>query len=288
MTDFHAELVADLNAIGVEVEKAKMSRSEAGRVAANARWGNKGGAPKMVDWRSAAGISAAEQKSNARSKSAMQGARTRAQNKEANTRTPGSIQAEMERAGVPKKTIDAITKNPLGSASAKATAAHIKRVKDVNGLSSKQKAKYNEKMDMATPGMSPDMKHQDAITYALDAKAARPRATAARAAASARFKTVASQTSGKKVFTSSTVPNPGMRAPVSAHKEAIAAAEYHLENSKLTGAQTKKLNNTVRRSKDAIDRLERPEYNALKDRALRDMPSRNNGGSRGTGYLVGR
>jgi hypothetical protein len=187
MTDYFEELVADLNAIGVEVEKAKMSRSEAGRVAANARWGNKGGAPKMVDWRTAAGISPAEQKSNARSKAGMQGARTRAQNKEANTRTPGSIQAEMERAGVPKKTIDAITKNPLGSASAKASAAHIKRMKDVNGLSSNQKTKYNEKMDMATPGMSPDMKHQDAIVYALDAKAARPRAEAARAAAEARF-----------------------------------------------------------------------------------------------------
>jgi hypothetical protein len=93
----------------------------------------------------------------------------------------------MERAGVPKKTIDAITKNPLGSASAKATAAHIKRVKDVNGLSSKQKTKYNEKMDMATPGMSPEMKHQDAIAYALDPKAARPRSAAGREAAISRF-----------------------------------------------------------------------------------------------------
>ena len=188
MTDFYEELVTDLDAIGVEVEKAKMSRSEAGRYAANARWGNKGGAPKMVEggWRSAAGIPAGEQKSNARSKAGMQGARTRAQNKEPNSRTPGSIQAEMERAGVPRKTIDAITKNPLGPASARETAAHIKRVKDVNGLSAKQKAKYNEKMDMPTPGMSPDMKHQDAMVHALNPKSP-TRAAAGRKAAEARF-----------------------------------------------------------------------------------------------------
>jgi hypothetical protein len=64
-----------------------MSRSEAGRAAANARWAGKrktGKAPQMVEggWRTAAGIPKAEQKSNARSKAGMQGARTRAQNKE--------------------------------------------------------------------------------------------------------------------------------------------------------------------------------------------------------------
>lgn len=98
MTDFYEELVADLDAIGVEVEKAKMSRSEAGRAAANARWGNKGGgAPKMKPggWRSAAGIPVGEQKSNARSKAGMQGARTRAQNKEA---ADSELERELERA----------------------------------------------------------------------------------------------------------------------------------------------------------------------------------------------
>jgi hypothetical protein len=197
MTDFHAELVADLNAIGVEVEKAKMSRSEAGRVAANARWGNKGGAPKMVDWRSAAGISAGEQRSNARSKSAMQGARTRAQNRE----TAASAEfkdnnSDMERAkqiardgNTPSKVEARKKRAQVGRAAASArfgdkgkessSAVSDRRSKEVAQLSPAQQAKYKERMaekqnmppSKSFPASPMERRHQDALVVAQNYKA---------------------------------------------------------------------------------------------------------------------
>jgi len=106
MTKFYEQLVDELSEVGISVEKAAtMSRSEAGRFAANARWGKRSGgkkaAPKMVagGWRSAAGIGTGEQAANARSKSGMQGARTRAQGSAAKKRAEAGKEAAKKRWG---------------------------------------------------------------------------------------------------------------------------------------------------------------------------------------------
>ena len=206
MTDFYEELVADLDAIGVEVEKAKMSRSEAGRAAANARWGNKGGAPKMVEggWRSAAGIPAGEQKSNARSKAGMQGARTRAQNK-AND-SGKKLRDQLAAEGVPEKTLAQMEKNPTGKTAqrvmadrrkagaagraaaearfgdkgkASSSAVKERRAKEVAQLSPAQQAKYKERMaekqnmppSKSFPASPMERRHQDALIVAENYKA---------------------------------------------------------------------------------------------------------------------
>lgn len=165
MTDFYEELVTDLDAIGVEVEKAKMSRSEAGRYAANARWGNKGGAPKMVEggWRSAAGIPAGEQKSNARSKAGMQGARTRAQNKADDSGK--QLRDELAAEGVPEKTLAHMEKYPTG-----------KIAQQVMNDRRKRKAQGD--------AIAPESAEQEAMATG----ARSPRAVAGRKAAEARFK----------------------------------------------------------------------------------------------------
>jgi hypothetical protein len=103
---------------------------------------------KPGGWQSGV-IPAGEQKSNARSKSAMQGARTRAQNKEMDAGK--KLRNELAAAGVPEKTLAHMEKHPTGKIAQQVMNDHRNR----KAKAAANASEASEQKAMATGGRSP-------------------------------------------------------------------------------------------------------------------------------------